>query len=125
VMRLKGEKLPLRDVTEFTQIHSNGRLSLHFMVPLQTPADPKAGEFDVKVYDPEFFIAFDYVKEVPVALEGTLPQGCAMELKPLKTDAETDQTLAMLAEKDKDWKPETAEDFGALFAQPLVVACAS
>jgi ABC-type uncharacterized transport system substrate-binding protein len=118
-------KLPLQDVTEFGQIYADGRLKLFFKVPLKQPADPKAGELTIKVYDPDFFIAFDYVKDEPVSLDGTLPAGCAMELKPLKTDAETDQTLAMLSEKGPDWKPEVEEDFGALFAQPLVVACAS
>jgi ABC-type uncharacterized transport system substrate-binding protein len=118
-------KLPLNDVTEYGQIYADGRLKLFFKVPLKEPADPKTGELMIKVYDPDFFIAFDYVKDAPVSLDGTLPPGCTMELKPLKTDAETDQTLAMLSEKGPDWKPETEEDFGALFAQPLVVACAS
>jgi ABC-type uncharacterized transport system substrate-binding protein len=125
VVRQKAEKLVLKDVTEFSQVYADGRLKLLFEVPLATPADPKAGEVMIKVYDPEFFIAFDYVKETPVSVFGTLPQGCAMELKPLKTDTEAEETLAMLATKGKDWKPEQEEDFGAMFAQPLVVSCAS
>jgi ABC-type uncharacterized transport system substrate-binding protein len=125
VVRQNAEKLALKDVTEFSQVCTDGRLKLLFKVPLTAPADPKSGEVMIKVYDPEFFVAFDYVKETPVSVFGTLPQGCAMELKPLKTDAEAEETLAMLAAKGKEWKPEQEEDFGAMFAQPLVVACTS
>lgn len=125
VMHLKGEKLPISDVTEFGQVYANGKLKLYFSVPLKTSADPRSGEFTARVYDPEFFIAFDYTGDDAAALEGALPDGCKMELKPLQTSEESDQTLAMLAEKGQDWKPEQAEDFGAIFAQPVVVTCAS
>ena len=125
VMRQKGDRLPISEVTEFGQVFSNGKLKLYFSVPLQQPADPRAGEFSVKVYDPEFFIAFDYTGDTPVSLEGNLPDACTMEVKPLPTDAEVDQTREMLSTKDKDWKPETEEDFGAMFAQPVVVTCGS
>ena len=92
-------------------------------MPLKTPFDPHKGEFMVKVYDPEFFIAFDYAKEDPVDADGTVPPGCKVHIKPLLTDAEMNQTLAMLATKDKEWKPENGEDFGALFAQLVSVTC--
>ena len=39
------------------------------------------------------------------------------------TDAEVEQTRAMLSTKGPDWKPEEAEDFGALFAQPVTIQC--
>jgi ABC-type uncharacterized transport system substrate-binding protein len=94
-------------------------------LPLAAPANPKDGPFEVKVYDPDFFIAFDYVGEQPVSLEGTLPTGCTMTLEDLKTDEEIEQTRDMLSEKGKDWKPETDVDFGSMFARPVMVTCAS
>lgn len=125
VMRQAGKVLPQGKVTDYAQTYNQTRLTLYFVLPLQTPVDPRGGEFQYKIYDPDFFIAFDYVKEDPVELEGSLPQGCAMELKPLPTDEELDQTREFLASKDKDWQNETQEDFGALFAQPVVVTCKS
>jgi hypothetical protein len=44
-------------------------------------------------------------------------------VKPVPTDAEIEQTRAMLATKGPEWKPDTQEDFGALFAQPVTVKC--
>lgn len=107
------------------QTYTNNILKLHFTVPLKTPYDPHKGDFLVKIYDPEFFIAFDYAKEQPVDTGGNIPQGCKLIVKPIPTDAETTQTLAMLSTKDKSWKPENGEDFGSIFAQPVLISCKS
>jgi ABC-type uncharacterized transport system substrate-binding protein len=123
VMRYKGEKQELGEVTQFGQIWSNEKLQLHMQVPLKTPVDPMKGEFVAKVYDPDFFIAMDYAKDEPVTVIGALPKGCEMAVKPVPTDAEIEQTRTMLSTKGPDWKPENDEDFGALFAQPVMVKC--
>lgn len=125
VMRVDGQKQAIGEVTEYGQIWSNDRLALHFQVPLKKPVDPRAGEFVVKVYDPDFFIAMDYEADDPVSIIGAMPATCKLDVKPVPTDAELDQTRAMLATKGKDWKPEVAEDFGAMFAQPVAIRCAS
>jgi hypothetical protein len=44
-------------------------------------------------------------------------------LKPLMSDEDIEKTRTMLADKPQDWKPETPTDFGAMFAQPIVVTC--
>ena len=123
VLRVNGEKQALGEVTEYGQIWSNDKLQLHFQVPLKTPADPAKGEFVAKVYDPDFFIAIDYVKDEPVTVIGPMPKSCKLALKPVPSDAEIEATRAMLSDKPADWKPENNEDFGALFAQPVSVSC--
>lgn len=123
VVRVNGEKQPMGKPRDAGQIYSNDKLQLHFQLPLAKPVDPKSGEFVLKVYDPEFFIAFDYVKDDPVSVVGDMPKPCKLVVKPVPTDAEVEQTRAMLATKGKDWKPETSEDFGALFAQPVTIQC--
>ncbi len=125
VMRVDGKQQAIGEVTEFGQIWSNEKLALHFHVPLKSPVDPRAGAFVVKVYDPDFFIAMDYEENQPVSVLGNMPASCKLEVKPVPTDAELDQTRAMLATKGKEWTPEVAEDFGALFAQPVAIQCAS
>jgi ABC-type uncharacterized transport system substrate-binding protein len=125
VMRLNGKRLEIGEAREAGQLYSNDKLKLHFHVPLKEPADPRSGEFVVKVYDPDFFIALDYAKDEPVTVIGQMPKGCTMEVKPVPTDEELEQTRQMLATKGKDWQPENNEDFGAMFAQPVVVACKS
>lgn len=123
VMRFNGEKQALGEVTQFGQIYSNGKLQLHMQVPLKNPLDPTKGEFVAKVYDPDFFIALDYAKEEPVSVIGAMPRNCMLAVKPVPTDAEVEQTRAMLATKGPDWRPENNEDFGALFAQPVTIQC--
>ena len=123
VMRVNGEKVAQGDVTEFGQIWSNDKLQLHFQLPLKEPVDPIKNQFMVKVYDPEFFIAMDYVKDDPVTVIGAMPDACKLVVKPVPTDAEIDATREMLSTKGPDWKPETSEDFGALFAQPVLIEC--
>lgn len=123
VMRFNGQKQEIGPVTDYGQIWSNDKLELHLFVPLKTPLDPTKGEFTLKVYDPEFFIAIDYVPDEPVTVIGNMPKSCALALKPVPTDAEIDQTRQMLSTKGTDWKPENNEDFGALFAQPVLIQC--
>jgi ABC-type uncharacterized transport system substrate-binding protein len=125
VMRFGGEKQAIGEVTEFGQIWSNDKLSLHFHVPLKTPVDPAKGEFTLKVYDAEFFIAIDYVKDDPVAVLGKIPAACKLVVKPVPTDAELEATREMLSTKGTDWQPENNEDFGAMFAQAVAIECQS
>jgi ABC-type uncharacterized transport system substrate-binding protein len=124
-MRQSGKLLPQGQVSNYAQTYNDARLTLFFDVPLATPVDPRAGEFDYKVYDPDFFIAFDYVKDDPTDMEGELPQGCSRELKPVLTDEELMAKRDFLASKDASWQNDTGEDFGSIFAQPVVVTCGS
>ena len=123
VVRFNGEKQAFGEITESGQLVSNGKLQLHFQVPLKTPLDPVKGEFVVKVYDPDFFIAIDYVADEPVTVIGNMPKNCQLAVKPIPTNDEVEATRTMLAGKGTDWKPETNEDFGALFAQPVTIQC--
>jgi ABC-type uncharacterized transport system substrate-binding protein len=118
-----GSELAQSPVKVYGQGLKDNKLTLWFELPFATPVDLKAGFFEALIYDPDFFIAFDYLQTDPVKVEGALPTGCAFSLKPLPSNEELDQTRTMLSEKGQDWKPEQPTDFGAMFAQPLVVSC--
>jgi ABC-type uncharacterized transport system substrate-binding protein len=123
VMRANGEQLKITPVTDAGQIYSSDKLTLHFQVPLATPLDPRKAKFTLKVYDPEFFVDLEYSKDDGVDIAGNMPKDCKLAVKPVPTDAELEQTRTMLASKGKDWKPDTNEDFGAMFAQPVSIEC--
>jgi ABC-type uncharacterized transport system substrate-binding protein len=123
VPRVDGKVVAINEPTEYGQIYSDNKLELHFTVPLATPVDPHEVEFLYKIYDPEFYIAIDYVNEDPVGIVGDMPKGCHLEVKPVVSGQQLDQTRQMLATKGTDWKPPDNEDFGGLFAQPTVVLC--
>ena len=123
--RLNGAAQDIGTAKDGVQAYNaqDGRLTLQFTVPLKTPLDPHSGRISLKIYDPEFFIAFNYVKTKPLLISKTLPPDCSAILQPLQSDAELEQTRAMLATKDRSWKPENDEDFGAMFAQAAEIAC--
>jgi ABC-type uncharacterized transport system substrate-binding protein len=123
VMRANGEQQKIGEVIDAGQIWSNNKLTLHFQVPLVKPIDPRKEEFVLNVYDPEFFIDLEYPADDAVDVTGKIPPSCKLVVKPVPTDAELDQTRTMLASKGKDWKPEAEEDFGAMFAQAVSIAC--
>lgn len=125
MLRMDGKLLPHGPVKDYAQTYNSNRLTLYFVLPLATPVDPRKGMFGYKIYDPDFFIAFDYAKEAPVELEGTLPPGCTFELKPFLSDEEIEQKRNFLADKGVDWTNDTGEDFGSLFAQAAAVTCGS
>ncbi|CAN5474418.1 DUF1007 family protein [soil metagenome] len=123
VPRVNGKQVPIGEVTEYGQIYTGSKLELHMQVPLSKPVDPKTVQFSYKVYDPEFFIAIDYVKDEPVGVVGNQPPNCAPELHQVVIDEKLDQTKQMLATKGVEWKPPDDEDFGGQFASPVLVAC--
>jgi len=123
--RFNGEKQKIGKAQDGLQTYNpaTGRLTLLFSVPLLTLLDPAKGQVQLKVYDPEFFIDFEYVKEKPLLIARPLREGCVAKLLPIPSDTEIDQTKAMLATKGRDWKPENEEDFGSMFAQATEVTC--
>lgn len=123
--RFNGEKQKIGSAVDGAQTYNpaDGRLTLLFTVPLQTPLDPHQGKVELKVYDPEFFIDFEYVSDKPLLISKVLPQGCNAALLPVPGDAALTQTKQMLSTKGKDWKPDNNEDFGSMFAQGAEVKC--
>ena len=122
-VRFAGKMQAMGAPAESGQTYSDDKLRLHFQLPLLTPVDPTKGEFVLKVYDPEFYISFNYLPDATVAVTGNMPKACKTVLKPVPTDAEVEQTRAMLSTKGPDWKPDEQEDFGAIFAQPVTIQC--
>ena len=122
--RTGGQDIAYADVTEYGhRINDEGRLHMIFVVPFAEPVDITAAEFTYSIYDPDFFIAYDFVKENAVAAIGPLPQNCTISIGTVAFDEQVQQTKEMLAQKPPDWQPEQPTDFGSLFAQPVNVTC--
>lgn len=122
--KANGKDIPYADVTEYGQrINDQGRLSMTFVVPFAAPVDLTTAGFTYKIYDPDFFIAFDYIKGETVSAIGNLPKGCVINVGKLAFDENIEQTRQDLADKPPDWQPDQPQDFGSLFAQPVSVSC--
>jgi ABC-type uncharacterized transport system substrate-binding protein len=95
-------------------------LTLHFTMPLETPADPHGKPVDIDVYDPSFFVAFGFATEKPVVLSGTETKGCVAALE--KPDPGTAEDAKALSESFFSQLGPNS-NFGSQFAQTVTVKC--
>jgi ABC-type uncharacterized transport system substrate-binding protein len=119
-----GQKVKWKDVTRYEQhLGDDGRLRLYFVTEAPEPLDPQKAGFLFRVYDPSFFIAMEFLGDKPVEMLGKPPAGCQVKVENPPDLNETADTKAMLATKGPEWQPDSEEDFGIMFAQPVSVAC--
>ena len=91
-------------------------LTLNFTLPFKTPV--KAKDLRVDIYDPEFFVAFEFTEKDPVKLTGA-PGTCALTiLRPSDASFPSSQRL------DKSLQDYSAnEGMGAHYANKISVKC--
>jgi ABC-type uncharacterized transport system substrate-binding protein len=121
---LNGEKqVKLKNASNPHADYSNKVLHLHFLVPFAEPIDPSNAKVMLRIYDPDYFIDFEFAKDNPVTIVGGMPRQCRMEIKSVPTTAELQTVLDFLAREGQDQSAGTAQDFGSMFAQPIVIEC--
>ncbi|MBB3972599.1 DUF1007 family protein [Hansschlegelia beijingensis] len=96
-----------------------GALTLHFTLPVKDNAPAKGEPFRVEVYDPTYFVAFEFAKEDPARIVSA-PAGCGVELeRPKAPDAEQSKKLSESFFSGLS----PGANFGAQFSNTLLVAC--
>jgi ABC-type uncharacterized transport system substrate-binding protein len=91
--------------------------TLHFTLPLAEAAHSKL--FVFQIYDPSYFVAFEFEKDAPVTLTGA-PQGCSLSVsKPKALDSEESKKL----NESFFSGLSPGSDFGAKLADRAIVAC--
>jgi len=88
----KNAKLAFDPPQDHWLEHTNGLLILHFTLPLTQPLPVQGANLTVSIYDPSYFIAFEFAKDDPVRAVGA-PAGCKAALKPDDT-SEDEQNLS-------------------------------
>lgn len=78
--------------TEYWLEFDGTRLTLFFTLPLDLPVAP-GKETKLEIFDPEYFVAFDFPGEQPLQLTGA-PEGCSATYHP--PQGVDDQTMALL-----------------------------
>ena len=90
-------------------------LTLNFTLPFKTPL--RAKDLRIDIYDPEFFVAFEFSEADPVKLTGA-PAACAMTL------LRPGDKFPSLQRLDKALQQSNAnEGMGALYASKIAVKC--
>lgn len=97
----------------------DGRLVLHFTLPVKEGAAEKGQPFRVEVYDPTYFVAFEFAKEEPAKLVQA-PAGCGVDLeRPQEPNAGQQKRLSESFFSGLS----PGANFGAQFSNTLLVAC--
>jgi len=78
--RLGDKRLPLKRHDGYWLEHKDGALTLHFTVDLESPVLAEADGFSFSVYDPSFFIAYEFTKTKAIALGPGAPKACQAKL---------------------------------------------
>jgi ABC-type uncharacterized transport system substrate-binding protein len=87
-------KLKFKPPVDYWLEHKNGILTLHLTLPLEAPVAASPGEFDFQVFDPSYFIAFDFAKDNPIKLSTKAPAGCSAAIRePADEDDSNAQAL--------------------------------
>lgn len=93
-------------------------VTMHFVLPLEKPLSARK-PFSFQVYDPTYFVAFDFEKQSPVTLAAA-PSGCSTSLvqpKPLVATESQKLSEAFFSNMSP------GADFGIKLATRVVVAC--
>ena len=95
-----------KDPDEYWLDFNDGKLTLFYTLPLETPVAPDKGEMTVEVFDPTYFVDFAMVKDEPV-LASDLPANCSLNFeKPKELDAGAAAALAEIPASQRDLPPE-------------------
>jgi ABC-type uncharacterized transport system substrate-binding protein len=109
-----GKKTALADpAPDYWLDYKGDVLTLNFTLPFKQPL--KAKDLKIEIYDPTYFIDFEFIKGMPVQLVGA-PAEC-------KGQVEWPRELSFQEGKKLADNPEAAANWGAFFANKILVKC--
>jgi ABC-type uncharacterized transport system substrate-binding protein len=112
-----SKKAQFTDPSDYYLEYKDAVLTLHFMLPLKTPA--KVQTLDLEVYDPTYFVDFALDEKDPVALSGA-PAACKFTIG--KPQEMTREMARRLLEIPPDQQiPQNS--YGAQYANKIAVRC--
>lgn len=117
---LAGQELGLVDPKdgEYWAENNNGILSMHFKVRLDKPVLGEAKDFQLGIYDPSFFIAFELDEKEPVKLSSGAPATCKATVETPKADADAAKKLG-----EAFFEQLGGANFGLSTAKVIKVGC--
>jgi ABC-type uncharacterized transport system substrate-binding protein len=109
-----GKKTPLAEpAPDYWLDYKDEVLTLNFTLPFKQPV--KAKDLKIEIYDPTYFIDFELAKDKPAQLVGA-PTQC-------KLTTELPRELTFQEGKRLAQNPEAAANWGAFFANKILVKC--
>lgn len=104
-----------KDPVDYSLTFANDALTLHFILPLEKPV-PAKGSMTFDIYDPTYFVSFEFAEKDPVSLSGA-PSGCSFQVvTPVQP-----QTMQLSEAFFSD--PSASANYGAQYADKVLVRC--
>jgi len=114
--KANSKKVEFKDPVDYWLEFTDGALTLHFFLPLETPV--KAHTLAVEIYDPTWFVDFTFADKDAVTLAGA-PAQCKLDVaRPADAPAQGQQ----LGESFFSSLGANS-DYGAQFANRIAVKC--
>ena len=80
---MNGKKVEFEPPVDYFLEQKDDLLTLHFTLPLKKPAATK--DIDLEIYDPLYFVAFEFAEKEPITLKGA-PAACKISTVKLGDD---------------------------------------
>mgnify|MGYP003148737311 CR=1 FL=1 len=113
-VRIGSEKQSFGDVTEYTALERDGRLTFMFILPLATPQPLSGQVLEYQVFDPTYYIEMVHEEEgdepSPQALILNGEPECALSVLPADPDPELVMQAALL-DTDEEGEPGLGRHF--------------
>jgi ABC-type uncharacterized transport system substrate-binding protein len=113
--KMNGNKVEFGAPTDYFLELKDQLLTLHFTLPLKVPMQTKSVDLDI--FDPLYFVAFEFDEKDPITLKGA-PPNCKLNTVKLG-----DQTQSKSLSETLFAKPDPSNPFGAQFANKIAVKC--
>ncbi len=114
--KMNGQKAEFEQpVDYFLEQQKDDLLTLHFTLPLKTPAATR--DVDLDIFDPLYFVAFEFADKEPITLKGA-PAACKLSTVKLGDDSKSKSLSESLFNR-----PDPNNPFGAQFANKIAVKC--
>ncbi|WP_246799494.1 DUF1007 family protein [Bradyrhizobium sp. CCBAU 51753] len=110
-----GKKQKFSEPVDYFLEYKDTALTLHFTLPAKTPF--KAKELSLEVFDPTYFIDFQYVQQNPVKLVGAAAD-CKIQFQ-----RPNDGTAAAQKLGEQNFLDGGNANFGMMFANKITVEC--
>jgi ABC-type uncharacterized transport system substrate-binding protein len=106
-LAISGKELAFAEPQEYWLELHDGQLTLFYELPLKTPV-AVAPDTTLEVFDPEYFVAFNFVADDPVILVDAPDTCLAAYHPPRELDSQTMAMLGALPQDQRELPPELA-----------------
>lgn len=119
----KDGEVGFAEASDYWLDYDGTHLTLHFTLPLKT-AVPHSQPLTVEIYDPTFFVDFELADRTAASLIGA-PQGCLASVQRPSETAATGKASSSTKLSEDYFNAPTTQNYGAQFANKIVVGCPS